>query len=53
MGYDYIVLAKVIAQIWEQGDVSVMRSNEKRNERAQMIIQIVNTPTEQYGRTSK
>lgn len=42
MGYDYTAVAK---QIWEQGDISVMWSSEIRNKIAQMIIQIVNTPT--------
>lgn len=49
MGVDYIVTAKVIAQIWEQGDIAVMRSDEKRNKRAQMIIQVVNKPTVWQG----
>lgn len=49
MGIDYIVPAKVIAQIWEQGDIAVMRSDEKRNKRAQMIIQVVNKPTVWQG----
>lgn len=49
MSIDYIVPAKVIAQIWEQGDIAVMRSDEKRNKRAQMIIQAVNKPTEWQG----
>lgn len=45
VGFHYTVPAKVIAQIWEQEDIAVMRSDEKRNERAQMIIQVVNKPT--------
>lgn len=44
MGFHYTIPAKVIAQIWEQEDIAVMRSDEKRNERAQTTVQVVNKP---------
>lgn len=44
VGFCYTIPAKVIAQIRELEDIAVMRSDEKRNERAQMIVQVVNKP---------
>ncbi len=35
MGYDDNLLAKVITQIWDHGDIAIMKSDETRNMRAQ------------------